>query len=342
MAKIKCPICGTRYSGTACPACTTPAPVQPKKKKKILLPVIIVLVILLAVSCVSGGNDEDVKNPSNVQGDNSATQGSQGTQNTPETQGTTQSPEVEVTITEMEIYNEGGITVTVKKLESSLFGPTISVTASNDTDKNIRITARDLSVNSYMMSSSGLYCEVAAGKKANDEINLMSSELKEAGIDTIAQVQFYLHISDTDSYETIDDSELITIDTSVSGTYVQNIDDSGDVIYDSHGVRVICKGLKQDVIWDGTVVFYIENNSDQSVSVHSQNVSVNGFMESVSMWEDLRPGTRAISGMYLLNLEDLELESIDEVENIEFELRIINADTWAEIDTTDVITLEFN
>ena len=42
-----------------------------------------------------------------------------------------------------------------------------------------------------------------------------------------------------------------------------------------------------------------------------------------------------------MDLSDLELESIDDVKNIEFNLRIINSETWDEIVTTDVITLNF-
>ena len=56
---------------------------------------------------------------------------------------------------------------------------------------------------------------------------------------------------------------------------------------------------------------------------------------------DFVPATRSISGMYILDLTDLEIESIDGIECIEFTLRIVNADNWNEIDTTDPIVLEF-
>ena len=59
------------------------------------------------------------------------------------------------------------------------------------------------------------------------------------------------------------------------------------------------------------------------------------------MWSELRDGTRLIDGMYLLDLSDLKLESIEDVENIELNFRIIHSDTWDEIVTTDVISLSF-
>lgn len=64
-------------------------------------------------------------------------------------------------------------------------------------------------------------------------------------------------------------------------------------------------------------------------------------MQDVGLWSDLRDGTYLVDGMSLIDLSDLALESIDQVENIEFNLRIVNADTWDEIATTDVISLTF-
>ena len=128
--------------------------------------------------------------------------------------------------------------------------------------------------------------------------------------------------------------------TSAAG-YVQPVDDAGDVVYNDKGYKVVCKGLKQDIIWDGTVVFYMENTSGKNVSIYAENVSVNGFMQDVSLWSDLRPNTKVIDGMSMIDLSDLEITNIDEIKSIEFNLRIVDAATWEDIVTTDAITLNF-
>ena len=171
-------------------------------------------------------------------------------------------------------------------------------------------------------------------------MSIMSSELEQSGIDTLAELQFYLQIQDPETWETAATSELLTLTTSAA-PYEQPVDDSGDVLYDSNGIRIICKGLKQDIIWDGTVVFYMENNSGKAVSIYAENVSVNGFMQDVGLWSDLRDGTKLIDGMSMIDLSDLEIESIDEIKNIEFNLRVVDAETWEDIVTTDVLTLNF-
>ena len=52
-------------------------------------------------------------------------------------------------------------------------------------------------------------------------------------------------------------------------------------------------------------------------------------------------GTKIIDGMSMIDLSDLEIENIDQIENIEFNLRIVDANTWEDIVTTDVLTLDF-
>ena len=341
MAKIKCPNCGAKYSGNFCPTCSTPAPEQQqKKKKKWVLPAIIALVIVLVVACAGGGEDE-TEQPSNVQGDpgtNTTTDSNAGNE---EQNNNGSNASVDVTLVETEVYNKDGIVVTATKIEDDLFGPTVTFSISNDSSKNVIVTTRSLSVNGYMMEASGLYSEVAAGKKAMESLILMSAELDQAGIDTVADIEFYINISDSETYMDIETSDLVKLSTSASGSFEQVIDDSGDTVYDSNNIRVVCQGLKQDMIWDGTVVFFMENNGAQPVTVYAENVSVNGYMVDVSLYTDLRPSTRSISGMYILDLTDLEIESIDGIESIEFTLRIVNADNWNEIDTTAPIVLEF-
>jgi len=61
----------------------------------------------------------------------------------------------------------------------------------------------------------------------------------------------------------------------------------------------------------------------------------------VGLWSDLRPSTKIIDGMSMIDLSDLEIENIDQIENIEFNLRIVDANTWEDIVTTDVLTLNF-
>lgn len=291
------------------------------KKGKIWIAALLVLVMLLTAAC--SGGDSEIKQPSDVQGDSSLTP-----------------DDTTLTIPETILYDAGGVKVTATGYEDGWMGPEIKVLVENNTAGNVLVTADAVSVNGYMMPFASLYTEVAAGKKANDSLVLSNSGLEQSGIDVLAEIQFYLDIQNADTWDVIDTSDLLTLTTSAA-PYDQSVDDSGDVLYDEGGIRIVCKGLKQDIIWDGTVVFYLENNTGRNISVYAENVSVNGFMQTVGLWSDLRPGTRLIDGMSMIDLSDLAIESIDQIENIEFDLRIVDADTWDEIVTTDMLTLNF-
>ena len=301
------------------------------KMSRILLALLLVFVMVFATAC---GGDGEIKQPANVNGDSSGETNGTGTNND------SGSSDEEVTIAETVLYEADGIKVTAKSLADGLLGTEVKLLIENDSSKNILITSGSVSANGYMMPTASLYAEVAAGKKANETLSIMSSELDQSGIEMLAELQFYLQIQDPETWETITTSDLLTLTTSAA-PYDQPVDDSGDVLYDSDGIRIICKGLKQDIIWDGTVVFYMENNSGKEISIYAENVSVNGFMQDVGLWSDLRPSTKIIDGMSMIDLSDLEIENIDQIENIEFNLRIVDANTWEDIVTTDVLTLNF-
>lgn len=301
------------------------------KMSRILLALLLVFVMVFATAC---GGDGEIKQPANVNGDSSGETNDTGTNND------SGSSDEEVTIAETVLYEADGIKVTAKSLADGLLGTEVKLLIENDSSKNILITSSSVSANGYMMPTAALYAEVAAGKKANESLTLMSSELDQCGIETLAEMQFYLQIQDPETWETIKTTDLITLATSATG-YTQPVDDSGDVLYSENGYKIVCKGLKQDIIWDGTVVFYMENNSNKAVSIYAENVSVNGFMQEVGLWSDLRPSTKMIDGMSMIDLSDLEITNIDEIKTIEFNLRIVDAETWEDIVTTDAMTLNF-
>ena len=305
------------------------------KKSKMLFTLLLAMVMILATACSSS---DEVKPPANVNGDSSVTSNEEPAGN--DSNDAQENDTVEITVAETGLYEADGVKVTATGYEDGWMGPEIKILVENDSSKNVLVTSASVSANGYMMPTAALYAEVAAGKKANESLTLMSSELDQCGIETLAEMQFYLQIQDPETWETIKTTDLITLATSATG-YTQPVDDSGDVLYNENGYKVVCKGLKQDIIWDGTVVFYMENNSNKAVSIYAENVSVNGFMQEVGLWSDLRPGTKMIDGMSMIDLSDLEITNIDEIKTIEFNLRIVDAETWEDIVTTDAMTLNF-
>ena len=67
-----------------------------------------------------------------------------------------------------------------------------------DSSQNIIAQTRNVSVNGLMIDPI-FSADVVAGKKTNDKMTIMSSELEFAGITTIKNIEFILHIFNKES-----------------------------------------------------------------------------------------------------------------------------------------------
>ncbi len=109
-----------------------------------------------------------------------------------------------------ELYNENGIRIVGKTVdENSFWGTAILLYTENTSGKNVGISVDDMSINGFMMTPY-FSTTVYDGKKAIDDITIMSSDLEENGIESIDEVELKFHIYDEDSYDTIADSDAIT------------------------------------------------------------------------------------------------------------------------------------
>lgn len=97
-----------------------------------------------------------------------------------------------------ELYNENGIRIVGKYVdENSFWGAAVLLYIENNSGKNRIIQCDDMSINGFMITpyfSSTVY----DGKKAIDEITLMSSDLEENGITSIENIELKFNIMDED------------------------------------------------------------------------------------------------------------------------------------------------
>lgn len=246
----------------------------------------------------------------------------------------------EASIEETVLVDEQGVKITAKGLDAgSLFGPELKLLIENESGKDLIVQARNASVNGYMVDAM-LSADVVSGKKANDELTFMESDLKACGIETIADMEFSFHIFDSD-WETYLDTPKLQLKTSAAEGYAYTFDDSGDLAYEGSGVKVVVKGLSEDdSIFGPGVVVYIENNGDEDVTVQTRDVSVNGFMVSAVFSSEVCAGKRAVDSITFLS-SDLEDNGITEIKDIELSFHIFESGGWDTIVDTDTIAITF-
>lgn len=109
--------------------------------------------------------------------------------------------------------DQDGLKIVMKKLESedSFWGADLYVYVENNTDKDLTVQVRDVSINGVMVDPI-FSCEVVAGKKAFDSITFMESDLTENGITDITQMDLKYHVFETNGMNTILDTEVISVE----------------------------------------------------------------------------------------------------------------------------------
>lgn len=253
---------------------------------------------------------------------------------------TTQAKPATPTIEEAVVYDVDGIKITAKEyVTDSIWGDGIKFLIENDTTKNIMVGCNALIVNNYMISD--LFAtEVAAGKKTNETMTLSSSQLKAAGIDVIGQVEVYFHIYDSDSYDTIANTDCVLIKTSLFDQMDTKADDSGEVLYEKDGIKIIGKYVNDSDFWGAAILLYVENNSDRNVVIHAENVSINGFTFDAAIFSStVYAGKKAYDDITLLSSE-LEENGIKSVEEVSLKFKILDPDSYETIDKSDEITFK--
>lgn len=113
----------------------------------------------------------------------------------------------------VEILNQDGVRVVAKYVEEDTFwGKSILLYLENNTQRNITVSVDNLSINGYMTTplfSSTIY----SGKKAINDISLLSTELEANGITSVDDVELSFHVFDEDTYDDIINTEAISFST---------------------------------------------------------------------------------------------------------------------------------
>lgn len=241
-------------------------------------------------------------------------------------------------IEEQVLIDESGVKITATGLDEGFMGTNIKLLIENNSDKNLTVQARDVSVNGYMVDSS-ISTDIAAGKKVNSEITIMNSSLDECEIENIADAELSFHIFNADSWDTYLDTEPIQIFTSIHDNYEYKFNDSGTEIYSENGVKIVEKGLSNDELLGPELKLFIDNESGKYVTIQARNVSVNGFMIDSTMSVDLPNGKRAIDGISFFS-SSIDENNITDITDVEFSLVAFD-DNMNDVFETDIISLKF-
>ncbi len=116
-----------------------------------------------------------------------------------------------------------------------------------------------------------------------------------------------------------------------------NSSNSGQVVYEKGAIKITYTGLKEENR-SKSFCFLIENNSSKAITVQARDESINGFMVSGIMSDDVQPGKKANAELTYYN-STLEENGIGTIENLELSFHIFDEKTWETIDDSKMIKI---
>lgn len=110
------------------------------------------------------------------------------------------------------VFDENDLKIVIKKAnsEDSFWGADVYVYLENNSDKNISVQARDVSINGFMVDPI-FSCDVATNKKAFETITFFESDLKDNGIEHIEEMELSFYVFNTDDWLDAYDTPKISV-----------------------------------------------------------------------------------------------------------------------------------
>ena len=236
------------------------------------------------------------------------------------------------------IYENEYMSITAESLNiNGIYGPEIDITIKNISDTDLNLETTYGSVNGYMADYALQVFKIPAHETIRETIHISHNSFKQCGITdiTLLEFAFYMH---TIAYEPIEIyTPVISLETNLYNTININnypIIDYSAEIYNDNGIRIVPLGVYPDATHIGpSLLFYIENNNDETIWIQHNNVSVNNVSSSAITWTNILPHKKAIIDLTLLKNE---LPS----ENAVLDLTIL--DGKSPLDTPVDVRFKFN
>ena len=236
------------------------------------------------------------------------------------------------------LLDKRGVTITATGLvENSAQGPALAVSIENRSETDVTVEIRDACVNGWMMDTS-FFAAVAAGQKTKGSIVFLASGMERSEIETVAELEFSFHILNQNRV-TVLDSDTVTIRTSAAGDYQYRDDGLGEELYRENGVRIVSRGFDRDAsVFGPGLVLFMENTTDQAITVQARDVSVNGSAVDAISSEDVLPGKRSAAAVTLIGTS-LQDNGIGEIKSMSFYLHVLDRDERATLFDTETFTI---
>lgn len=193
----------------------------------------------------------------------------------------------------------------------------IPIRVENNIGQTVQIWANECVVNGYMLDPGyGNFPDneqFQTGEEAECSLVFDNYNLVPCGINEISDIELNFEIwrMKDGEYSPNDRlySDRVHIQINTADGYEQTYDDSGTILYDERGIRIIYKYAEETdrnnsrtpmkVLW-----MYFENNTENEISINGFDTLLDGQKEEMEIFCDIIPGKRTVREIRFWDSED--------------------------------------
>lgn len=211
-------------------------------------------------------------------------------------------------------------------------GLQVHVLCENKSGRPLMFTWNNVSVCGFMYDPMWAE-EVAAGKQVHSTIGIDTYALERIGVDNVEEISFTLFVQDSEEFmnEPVVNEGFTVYPTGKTPDQVvfpQYQHKEGEtVIVDNDQLTFIIENVDDELADYYTLNCYIANHTGKNILVSWDNVSVNGFMVNPFWAISVAAGKQAYTEIIFYRT-DLDVQNVEVVQNIEFELLVSDNDNW--------------
>jgi hypothetical protein len=237
---------------------------------------------------------------------------------------------------EQTILDHDGVTIDAVSWDADLSA--LQINGKNASEQNYSIMFTDTSINDYMIEPTS-FMNLDAGSQSEGSVQFLSKALTDCGIDNVTAIETKILLMDPVTYNTLYTSDLIRIEVSTADT-PQNYDESGEVIYDTDGLKLVSRGLSDDPAFGKVWKVYIANNTDKDISLYAPSITLNGIHIDTVFTQNIPAGKKAIGSMTIFQ-EDLDSNQITDITSMVIDsIQIQDPETHEAVSSIDSLELK--
>ena len=234
--------------------------------------------------------------------------------------------QADIFIEEQILIEENNVKMVATSIEMTADGDGyLNLQMENNTDQELTFIVDSPFVNECYVGGS-YYETVKAGESKTGSFMFLWNDFYELyGAGDPAEIEVFVAVNTPDGSESIGSRRVVTIQTNKITEFSSSYDDSGEILYDGNGIKIVNKGINVD---NTSAIICVENQSYGSLYIQAEDIVINGNEVSPAFlcanavgqkqigliyfkdanWNDIEIGT-AVDGEMTLQIYSKENES---------------------------------